>query len=413
MPKDQSYRALEILPNEILSLVLSQLDIRPPSLRNLRREPSTLITCSHVLPLKSLSLTCHRLRSVVLPWLFKFSRIHLSGFEQHSIGPNVYSAPRSADIDQFLSFVTKESLAPYIQGVVLFTHTDFELRSTGQLGSDPSKPASCLELAGFWRSVLQVLNLKYATTCAPPSTLARLVSCDVATQDAWAFDMKLHILHLRRLSRVPHPNLPEIPRMFDVFYLLPWTHCTLNEGSSLKVYNTYEYYHKITPSIVNRLTNATKTASTLSSLTSFEYIAIFPMCQHVRGTVVPRGGIALDDGCGVLDLLMLFPCLEKLQLQLAPHPDDEILEDLNRLQIGSLADMWLEFDGCYDAVLGTITDLYANAECPRISRFVSLDYSLQLGDMQTTIEEHCTRDLPEWYSCGNGHWQRVQENEIR
>ena len=410
MSEHQLNGNLEALPNEILYLILSHLDDEPPSSKNLRREPSISMTCSQNKPLKNLSSTCQNLRSLTLPWLFKFSRIHLNGFEQQSIGTGLYSTPKCADIERFLSFVTDKSLVSYIQGVVLYTQTDLEVRSTGHLGKHSSGSEQHLELAGFWRSILEVLNLRCVTTCAPPSTLARLVSCDITTQDAWAFDMELHVLRLCRPPEGPSSIPSEVPQKFDLFHLLPWTHCTLNEGSSLKVYNTYEYYHKKTPSIVGRLGSATEAVPFNSTLTSFEYIAIFPMCQHVRGIMVPTAGVGLEDGYGILDFLMLFPNLQNLTLQLMPLPEDKILEDESRLLVGSFADMWLEFDGCYNAVLGTIRDLYVNQVIPRIYRFVSLDH--RFGDMQSTIDDRCNRELPNWHNCGNGHWQRIKEDEI-
>ncbi|TKA59970.1 hypothetical protein B0A55_13507, partial [Friedmanniomyces simplex] len=65
------------LPEEILLHILTYLDNEPPSLLNLREEPSLQLLSSDVQPLKHTASVSRQWRRLVLPLLFKYARLHL------------------------------------------------------------------------------------------------------------------------------------------------------------------------------------------------------------------------------------------------------------------------------------------------------------------------------------------------
>ena len=384
---------LQDLPNEILYQVFSHLDNGSPSMKVLRREPSIMMTDSENKSLKTLSATSHFLRSLTLPHLFRFSRVALQSLllkEPQWHGEYSRSLPSCVDIERFLNFLAARSLADYVEGIVLYTQYDLEVQHQQQSESGTCDTDGNLQLVGLCRSIVaQLRNLRFVTICAPPSTLARLVCCTIQTHDAWAFDMPLHILHLSRpLDRAYPISLPA-PQVFDLLHLLPWTHCTLNEGSSLKVYSTYEYYGKTSPSILSQFPYSPEKSPPISLsrfMKTVDYIAIFPLLGY---------------SSSIFGFLHRLPFVDKLGMQLVPHPEDHIFENQSRVETALLADMWLEFKADYRRVLQNV--LIHSREVGGITEFVSYDYSMK--GIQTIIDESCKDYLYDWHDCGNGHWQ--------
>src|SRR5262245_57412852 len=69
--------AMDGLPNELLMHIASHLDSTPPSIARFAHEPSANFTSSDDASLKSLSQVSWRWRKIVLPILFRYSRIPL------------------------------------------------------------------------------------------------------------------------------------------------------------------------------------------------------------------------------------------------------------------------------------------------------------------------------------------------
>ena len=366
-------------------------------MKALRQEPSIMMTKSENKPLKNLSITSHFLRSLTLHRLFRFSRVALQNLlfrESQWQGEYSRSLSTCLDIERFLNFLTGRSIAHYVEGVVLYTQNDLEVQHQQQSQSGTSDTERNLQLVGLCRSIVaRIGNLRFVTICAPPSTLARLVCCAIQTQDAWAFDMPLHVLHLSRpLDRADPVSLPA-PQAFDLLHLLPWTHCTLNEGSSLKVYNTYEYYSKTSPSILNQFPYLAEKSAPVPlsrSMKTVDYIAIFPLLGYHSS---------------IFGFLQRLPSVEKLGMQLVPHPDDRIFENQSRVETALLADMWLEFKADYRRVLQNVLihSREVGGEIGGITEFTSYDYGMK--GIQTIIDESCKDYLYDWRDCGNGHWQ--------
>ncbi|SLM39686.1 F-box domain [Lasallia pustulata] len=370
--------ALKLLdiPPEVLDHILSYLDIEPPSLQALHQEPSITLTESNVQPLKKLSLISHSLRRLIIPRLFKFSRIWLDWL---CIEDLVELSSGSEDIDDFLNFVRLNDVRSHVEGLVLYTEVDLdpELDSTGLRHiRDSFGNSGFCGFAHLWRNLLTVLNPLFITMVAPPSTLTLLASCISKQQDAWAFDMPFHILHLKHSYTAPIVGSLKPVRVADLFYLRDWSHCTLNEGSSLKAYSTDEYSLKIAPSIATL-----RPFKFMTWFTSLDYIAIFPLTSHTYE---------------ISGLVKAMPNLESLRVRLAPEPSSK--EDKERMRKNVPADMWMELDNGYSLILHSISAL------DRLKHFESLDYAA--AGLQAGIDAALERKMRGWRRCGEGCWIR-------
>lgn len=369
------------LPPELLDRIMYYLDVEPPSLQALHREPSITLTESDARPFKNLSLTSRALRRLTVLRLFKFSRIRL----KHLFLPNMFElSSGSEDINEFLDFVRLNALRFHIKGLVLYTEVSLsaQLSCTGpRRRSDAFGNWGSYELAHLWRNLLTALDPAFVTIVAPPSTLALLASCICVDRDAWAFDMPFHILHLQQSCTTPTAGPSEPPRVADLFYLREWSHCTLNEGSSLRAYSTYEYFQKITPSIA-----PLESLNVVSCITSFDYIAIFPLHNHTHE---------------ISRLFLTMPNLERLRIQLVPEPSSKILEDEIRMGKNLPADMWMELDAGYTLFL------HNTREMGMLKHFESLDYAIE--GLRPTIDgifEDMVVEMRGWRRSGGGCWRR-------
>ncbi|MCJ1239020.1 hypothetical protein MMC14_007013 [Varicellaria rhodocarpa] len=380
------------LPNEILYQILSELDDGAPSLKRLRREPTLALTSSESTPLKDLSITCSFFRSLLLPILFRFTRIYMNGiFVDNQDGLHV---ARSPDTEQCLTFLKKNSLSSVVQGVVFYTERDFEMKYS-DIGAEHLAKQRAVN--GLWRMALSAISPSFITICAPPTTLGRLTRCPVQMKDSWAFNMPLQILHLSRSSAAKWPLTIEYR---DLFHIIPWTHCTLNEGSSLNVYSTYEYHIKTMPSILDCTGRLRAQCPTLQSL---DYIAIFPPA---------RQSLALRS------FIMRSPAFRRLGIQLTPHSADRILENDQRVQEALLSDMWMEHVDFYAKLLTWIPRknfrvdsqssifLAETTVDPLLIRKIYFK-SFDLNPVQ--LREHLEGDhvscLNQWEECNDDYWQ--------
>ena len=369
---------LTTLPNEILYHITSYLDDGAPSLKVLRREPIITLTYSKETPLKNLSSTCLFFRSLMLPLLFKFTRIPLDlSFEwDYGTGP----LARDVELRRYLDFLTKNSLSSTVQGIVFYTEHAFD--TTYRYANDnlQKKPH------WLWYMTFSAISPSFITICAPPTTLGYLTGCKVDNKDSWAFDMPLHVLHLSRPSATECLLSAEHQ---DLLQIIPWTHCTINEGSSLRVYSTYEYYHKRMPSILRHVPKVIVDRGL--SLRNMEYIAIFPPGKH---------------SLYLLLLLCSSPDLERLRIQLAPHPADGILEDDFRVPKASLSDMWMEHRDFEKRVLSEMTRSVTRQESQIFNRPVCLSLSDSLGAyLEEFSEMQDDKSLAQWEKCSDGRFR--------
>ncbi len=201
-------------------------------------------------------------------------------------------------------------------------------------------------------------------------------------KDAWAFDMPLQTLRFERDS-ISSADFRLIA--FREVNVKPWTHLSLNEGSFIKAYSTYEYSQKLPPSIIycgpSRIRTGHEFRSTLTSLT---YTAIFPFANHVEKVLV------LPRSC---------PKLESFHIQLAPSIGSGVLEDKDQMGKADVNDMWMELNDAYSYAVDAVVQMGRKA---KLNKFRSLDYAIEGLDCDSKFKS--ADDLSDWRSCGDGWW---------
>ena len=392
-----SIKCLEGLPDELLEMIISYLDVGSLSTENVHHEPSTELTRRPNPPLKNFSLTSRRFRSFTIQSLFKHCRVDLTELSfKDPYNLSEYSRkPKFSEVEDFLRFLTSLSLSPYVRTLLLYTSQDLGHKVPGLLPV-PHQSIVKFELGDFWPTLFASVRPRVVTICAPPPTLAFFTSCGIYVGDAWAFSTPFHLLQLRLPPDLLEKDYPSPAPTSKLFGILPWTHCTLNEGSSLQVYNTYEYHSMVAPSIFNGRLRDTPSSPprALTQLTTFDYIAIFPL----YGQVVK-----------VLSFLFMLPRLQRVRTQLAPKRENKILEDASRVLRTLYSDLWMEFENTYFLIATNIVQVEAKS-C--IRELVCLDYQQEglwesLGHGGEIMSER-------WKTLGNGHWiknQAIEEEE--
>jgi len=223
--------------------------------------------------------------------------------------------------------------------------------------------------------------------------------------------MDFHILELRQerlkmpqlSTELPYNKLQPFPKQHpsfapsSVLYLRQWTHATLNEGSFLKAYGTYEYFEHGPPSLIFSIKEGlasacqgparTNAARRLSALRSFTYIAIFPFSEHA-------------------DFSDMLPYLEEIDLQFAPDPASRILDDKARVGKAELMDCWQEMESAYARIAHTLSSrTMSETSFPRMKRLVCKDY--QLDVLATELDDIFTPlCMPVWVDRTGGVFTR-------
>ncbi|KAF9880642.1 F-box domain-containing protein [Colletotrichum karsti] len=352
------------LPNEILAQVFTHLDRPAPSDSRLHDQPSSLMLQNPFFDrdLKTVSVVNKRWRGAVLPLLFRhivwtFDRFELPLMEETG-------DPASA-ID-LLSFLRDNNLTNYVNTLVMFaedamgslsTHgaSNVELMETGYA----SRASYSEEHNWLWRTLFTYVDPVRLTIIASPRVLAQLLSRMLFLGDAWNFDMPQHILSLSRKdkktvttkykaaaaasssSHAADSDVSDQKRVpCDLFTIRPWQAMLLNEGSSTRVYKTYEYYLKRPPSILGALFGAEEFPNdeplVAPSIRDFSYVAIFPLSSHFN-TLVQN----------------IVP-LDRLFVQLVPRND--ILQDADEMRNVDISDLWMERNTSYSMLFRELFD---------------------------------------------------------
>lgn len=251
------------------------------------------------------------------------------------------------------------------------------------------------DMERLWNQLFSVIDPLRFTIVAPPATLAALMNRMLFLTDAWSFAIPYHILSLARSSRAdkeliarqplhpspgssdfservvsspsnktgistskthsenrghakrsshdrmivslplkdgPYHELMSSPAS-SLFTLRPWTSVLLNEGSSVRAYETYEYFLRQPPSMLDALLGTGEYPNNRPllprTIVDFNYIAVFPIASHVA---------SLFDG---------LPKLDRLFLQLTPRPSNHILQDQKQMKHVDRADLWMERNTVY------------------------------------------------------------------
>ena len=274
---EQSFWLLD-LPNEILSHIFTFLDSPCPSEVNFNSQPSKLLTRSGNLHLKSISTVSERCRSTALPLLFAHARL------------DPYK------LTDFLAFVRSKQLEAHIKSVVAMLQG----------------PCNHLHPAWWARLLNRVPATSFSIICAP-HVFAELASISIVDVDSWAFNMPHQVIRFRQDPETArqHISLNDLPNLLTA---RPWTDFSVNEGSSLKAYTTYEYFLRRTPSLMAtlHLSKSAEADTMFGNLTSFSFVAIFPFYNHV------------DE---ILKSVRKMKKLQKLSLKLCPEPESTVLAD--------------------------------------------------------------------------------------
>lgn len=222
--------------------------------------------------------------------------------------------------------------------------------------------------------------------------------------------MEYHVLELRQGRTATHSRRDRLPVLSElkatsghyniapssIFYERQWSSLSLNEGSFLQAYGTYEYFERGPPSLVasimqslGAVTNNAPT-SALASIRSFTYTAIFPFANH-------------------LDFLDVLPQLETLDLQFAPDPQSGILDHRERTGRAELQDCWQELiSGYHDIATAISTFRMTREQFPRLKTFICRDVRIpalkdDLGHIFTPL---C---LPVWAEYTDGVFERIAD----
>ncbi|KAF2716957.1 hypothetical protein K431DRAFT_234207 [Polychaeton citri CBS 116435] len=323
-------------------------------------------------------------------------------------------------LDDFLRFVRRHDLAAYIQSLVVCSDKmlsekldRFPHRATLR---DWRYPAS----AAFWQHVFSVLNPTRIVIVAPPTDMACLTNCAIDTFGDWAFsDMELHSLELcQDISTIPitkphgqpvsysllKPNPTSFPGVgpSSILHMRPWTHCSLNEGSFLKAYGTYEYFERGPPSVIYSIKDCLGPRNNpvdrkyppdkgIQALRSFTYTGIFPFANHI-------------------DFNALFSQLELLDVQLAPDPQSGILDDKARTGKAELGDCWQELTGAYNDIARSLSFPPERAQrlFPNLKKFVCKDYAIPALKEDLDLVFQTVDRFGLWSYDGDGQFLRTE-----
>ena len=305
---------LEALPTELLQNIISFLDSdQGPSSQKLRHEPSSSLLVSEYRPLKCLSLTNRYLRLLAMGSLFRFASIEIT----------VNDFLSNVVIKNFLAFVAKYQL--HVHSVAIWFVLEEQITETGPLSF----------AARICSRIMHALEPVTLTVIAPPTVLPHLVhrtQWNMEQVDAWAFDSPLQVLSCSRAYTEQNPGNDDTAAGRSHSWERAWSSTTLNEGSSVKVYSSYEYYLKTFPSIFTYTSFQAYIGRNWSdSLRSFTYIALFPTSTHVS-TVYRNLGFLHN--------------LKDLSVQFAPTEESNVLSDPERIGKCQISDCWMEFREC-------------------------------------------------------------------
>lgn len=344
--------SIHALPTEMLSHIFSFLDSPAPSDERLHDQPHAHMLKEPDLSsqnLKNLSLVSKEWRATVLPLLFRNAIWYLDQSDLSLVDLEQSSGPHS--MIPLLSFVRDNNLTSYVKTLTLVVVKSTRVRSTGGGGIEINRsgdsetspdPFGPLNRAGrerdmvfnqdtnwLWNLIFDLLDPLRFTIIASPRTLASLLARMLFLGDAWSFYQSHHVLSLSQSqTKVASPDkesevdatneeegqptshapasaaqpslssssvpLPAKRIPCDLFTIRPWKALLLNEGSSTRVYKTYEYYHRRPPSMLGALLGAEEFPNDEplipSTIRDLSYVGIFPLSTHFNTLVqnLPR-----------------------------------------------------------------------------------------------------------------------------
>lgn len=387
---------LHALPNELLIQIASQLDIEAPSVARFAHEPSSELTSSKSTPLKDLSQVSRRWREIVIPILFRYTRVllettqqwvpldarliesmqgQLSTLSNHEF--MIYTKMRSKlksssafafdqsfddilinlcriqeddeflkafpsklwlphlskDFTEFCRIVSRYKLKQHIKSVVVHTDIEYRLHHVSTANAPLARA-----VAEMWTQIFSCLEPTRVVVAAPPATLAGLLDTQMLSSDTWAFDMKMHYIELAQPSPscLEHMSSSCRPWNTALIHRRPWSHLGYNEGSSISAYSTYEYHLKQSPKMLYLiLMRLAKEVEACCNITSFSFTGVFPFATNVTS---------------IIRALHRIPTLRNVTFRLAPGPENNLLSQPDRLGRAQSGDFWLEWTESYKVI---------------------------------------------------------------
>ena len=342
--------------------------------QEIRHTPSARLLDDVSKPLKSISLTCHSLRSLVFPILFRSLRI---GFDV--LLPETSKAEdRLRGLSRLSTFIEKHSLAGELRGLTVYIPLQSEVRS--HYFQD--------YLQDVVRFALEEVNPVSLTLIGSASSLGSLLSIHVSDLDTWAFGERLQILQLKQpLHLARQRGSVDVRAHCSLLQQRPWTDMTLNEGSSLKVYSTYEYQFKKPPSIIcwkNDHQSARQFFLLFPQLRHISYMAIFPLPHHIAKFA---------------RALWYLPQLVSLFTQFTPASDaqNNILEDASEVGKANISDVWME---AAHACRVLAFELKMKGRFSTLRRWTTTDEKIQFDEIVGSV-------LEGWEKKETRVWERI------
>lgn len=367
------------LPAELINLVVFFLDqAEPPSSRCIHREPSLSLLNSNDQPLKCLSQTCRSMRKIIFRTLFRYAKVRPKVPPLLDTWSHRNALPRADDITDFLDFIALHRQQYYLQGVVLYISTQ---------DLHPGFGGGFVER--LFHMIVEAINPEILTIMIPPPALSNLVPNSLNMSDAWAFEMPLHILRLTQPWSCAGPRSLPGGHTLHVLEVRPWNTCVINEGSSVKAYNTYEYFHKRTPSVLQggHFSNALRNARTASNIKNFDYIAVFPLASHISR---------------VIQFIQSLKNLETLRTQLGPDSSSNIWRDDAAVGRSQSVDLWMDYENNYQTIVSVVGEM-GQKHC--LKNFTALDY-YYTPDLLLNLDDSFQRLLVGWHKHDRGFWQK-------
>ncbi|KAI0891165.1 hypothetical protein F4806DRAFT_483831 [Annulohypoxylon nitens] len=356
---------MDRIPPEVLLHIFDFLDGPAPSQVRLRYQPSDdmLDVKPQLLQsLKNASLVCRAWRILVLPVLFRHIlwRPKISSLRAFTMNPI-----------PLLQFLENNKLDHVVTTFTLIV--DFVDNEAGARHITPE--IRTVDLEWLWDQLFSVIDPLRFTIIAPPTTLAAFMSRMLFLDDAWSFSIPYHILSLARTTRGPsrdkslETHLSDLqlsppehdtrraaqpastspptgiryrkPPACPLFTVRPWTSALLNEGSSVSVYRTYEFFLRRPPSMLGALLGCEEHPNDSPlippTVVDFNYIAIFPLASHFE------------------ILVQHLPKVERLFVQLTPGLESQLILDESEMHHVEAADLWSERNTAYNSLMRELT----------------------------------------------------------
>ena len=323
------------LPPELLEQIISVLTGGETlSTKLLHEEPSNALLQCDYHPLKDFSLACSATRQLCFPSLFTTIKVDIN------------------NTDEFLRFAKANSLFSLVDSLLLYP------------GLSPQ--TQDFSNRNIWLPMVRVIDSalpSVVTVVLTTSLFQQVLPYELNLLDEWAFRIPCQVLQLRMprdLAAVSKPSRAALESQ-NLFQIREWTHCTFNQGSSINVYSSYEYFLKKTPSIFNPRdyseVERKMTEGAFANLTSLDYITIFPI-DHMHPF------------CKCIESMKNLKCL---RVQFAPTLSNNVLDDPVAMGKCQPGDLWLEFEECYKILTICIWATW-DAGTISLEEFVSLDY---------------------------------------